>query len=149
MSIGKLNANQGFTLIEVLIAIAILAVAVMGVFMVYTQCTAEIRRAKNRTTATNYAQQMMEMVASTPYDILNYHGLTTLTDPPTDNPVRADLLRWKANLQTFLTNAVGTIAVVKDQAISHAILVTVTITYENYGRKATSTLSLKIATSSP
>ena len=149
MSIGKLNTNQGFTLIEVIVAVAILAVAVMGVFMVYSQCTVEIRRARNRTMATNYAQQMMEMIASTPSDILNYHGLTTMTDPPTDNPVRADLLRWKANLQPWLTNAVGTIVVVKDQAISHAILVTVTITDENYGRRATSTLSLKIATSSP
>jgi prepilin-type N-terminal cleavage/methylation domain-containing protein len=140
-----INTEKGFTLIEVLIAVAILTVAVMSVFMIYTQCTVEIRRAKNRTIATNYAQQMMEMISSTPYNIFYYHGLTTTSDPPADNPVRDDLLRWKAALQTFPTRATGIISVVADQESPHSIVVTVKITYDNYGREVTNTLSLKIA----
>ena len=74
--------QEGFTLIEVLVAIAILAVAIVTVFGIYSYCMVEIRRAKLRTVATNCGQQMMEMICSTPHDISNYHDLTTDLIPP-------------------------------------------------------------------
>jgi type II secretion system protein I len=86
------NAARGFTLIEVLVAVAILAAAMMSVFAIYVHCTVELRRAKNRTLATNFAQQMMEMICAAPQLLAHYQGLTTAADPPVDNPVSADLL---------------------------------------------------------
>jgi prepilin-type N-terminal cleavage/methylation domain-containing protein len=139
--------QEGFTLIEVLVAIAILAFAIMTVFSIYSYCMLEIRRAKNRTIATNYAQQMMEMICSTPHDISHYHDLTTASTPPLSNPVKADFLRWQSVLQlSFLSQAIGTISVV-DEAYSR--VVTVAIRYDNYGKEQTSTLSIKIAKRSP
>ena len=143
------NTDRGFTLIEVLVAVTILAFAIMSVFTIYTQCTLETRQAKNRTTATNCAQQMMEMICSTPYDIANYHGLTTASVPPTNNPVREDVLRWKSSLNALLTQAVGTISVRDDIEIPYSRVVTVEIRYKNYGRQTISTLSMKIAKNSP
>lgn len=137
----SLHAEQGLTLVEVLISIAILAVAIMSVFSIYTQCIVEIRRAKNRTLATRYAQMMMEMITSTPHDIPYYHGLTTAGVLPQHNPVRDDVLKWAQILQTFPTNAVGTISVVDDV---YASLVTVAVRYGDYGREMTNTLMLKI-----
>ncbi len=136
------RAEQGFTLIEVLVAVVILAFAIMGVFSIYMQCTVEIRRARNRTTVTNCAQQMMEMICSTPHEITNYHGLTTASIPPMSNPVREDLLRWKSSLQALPAQAVGTISV-ENGLYSH--IVNVQIIYDNYGRETTNTLSMKIA----
>jgi prepilin-type N-terminal cleavage/methylation domain-containing protein len=133
--------ERGLTLIEVLVSVAILGTAIMSVFTIYTQCIVEIRRVKNRTIATNAAQMMIEMISSSPYAVSNYHGLTTATEPPVDNPVRNDLLAWKSALQTFPASAIGTISVV-DELYSH--LVTVEISYNDYGRKTTNTLSLKI-----
>jgi prepilin-type N-terminal cleavage/methylation domain-containing protein len=134
--------ERGFTLVEVLVALAILAVAIMSVFAIYTQCTVEIRRAKNRTLATNCVQQMMEMICSTPHAFSNYDGLTTASDPPASNPVKADLLSWQSALQTFPTQAIGTISVGDEP---YASLVTVEVKYDNYGRTTTTTLVLKIA----
>jgi len=139
--------QEGFTLVEVLVAVAILAFAIMTVFSIYSYCTVEIRRAKNRTIATNCAQQMMEMICSSPHDISNYQGLTTASTPPAGNPARADLLRWKSILQTsFPAQAVGTISVADEP---YSIVVTVTIGYNNYGRETASTLSTKIAKKFP
>jgi type II secretion system protein I len=138
------RGRQGFTLIEVLISIAILAMVVMSVCSIYTHCTLEIKRAQNRTMASNFAQQMMEMICSSPHDLSAYDGLTTAAAPPSDNPARADLLRWQAALDTFPTEAVGTIAVQADPTIAYATAVTVQITYTNYGRETVSTLTLKV-----
>jgi prepilin-type N-terminal cleavage/methylation domain-containing protein len=139
--------QEGFTLIEVLVAIAILAFAIMTVFSIYSYCTVEIRRAKNRTIAMNCVQQMMEMICSTPHNISQYHGLTTASTPPSSNPVRADFLRWQFVLQrSFLSQAIGTISVVEE---AYSRVVTVAIRYDNYGREQASTLSMKIAKRSP
>ena len=139
--------QEGFTLIEVLVAIAILAVAIVTVFGIYSYCLVEIRRAKLRTVATNRGQQMMEMICSTPHDISNYHDLTTVSIPPSSNPIRADFLTWKSALQTsFPTWAIGTISVVHEP---YSKVVTVTIRYDNYGRETISTLSMKVAKNSP
>ena len=137
----RLLAERGFTLIEVLISVAILAAAIMSVFTIYAQCIVEIRRAKNRTMATNSAQMMMEMIASSPYAVSNYHGLATTTDPPAENPAKNNLLAWKSALQTFPTSAIGTISVV-DELYSH--VVTVKISYDDYSKRTVNTLSLKI-----
>ena len=141
MRIRKCADPKGFTLIEVLVSVAILGTAIMSVFTIYAQSIVEIRRAKNRTIATHAAQTMMEMVVSSPHAISHYHGLTTTTLPPDENPVSDDLLAWQSLLHTFPTSASGTISVGEDLAVQ---IVTVNITYEDYGRTTTTTLTLKL-----
>ena len=140
--------KHGFTLLEVLVAIAILAVTMMGVLTIYTQCTLEIRRAKHRTMATHYVQDMLEMIRSSPFDPRNYHELTTASAPPEDNPVRTDLLRWASALQRFPAQATGNISVVHDPETPYTMRVTVTLTYDNYGKESTTIVSVKMANNS-
>lgn len=133
--------QRGFTLIEALIASAILAAALMSVFAIMTRCTVELRRAKHRTIASNAAQAMIEMILSSPYLPTYYHALSTDTPPPDDNPVRADLLTWSAMLSAFPTHAVGAIRVAIEE---YAYVATVDVSYGNYGRNAVSSLSVYI-----
>ena len=89
------HSEHGLTLIEVLISVAILATAIMSVFVIYSQCLVEIRRAKNRTLATNFTQMMMEMIISSPYPPSVFHSFSTADEPPDDHPVKNDLNVWK------------------------------------------------------
>ncbi len=132
---------QGFTLIEVLISVTILAATIMSVFTIYSQCFVEIRRAKNRTLATNLTQMMMEMIIASPYAPSAYHGLNTNETSSPDNPARGELESWKTALHTFPTPALGNIAVTTE---TYTYLVEVQITYQDYGRTNTQTLSLHL-----
>lgn len=135
------HAAHGLTLIEVLISLAILATAIMSVFAIYSQCLVEIRRAKNRTLATNFAQMMMEMIISSPSPPSAYHGFRTTDEPPGDHPVKNDLHVWKAALHAFPTSAIGSIEATTEP-YTYAVLVR--IEYQDYGKTSTNTLSLHI-----
>lgn len=136
------HTNHGLTLIEVLISVAILAATMMSVFVIYSQCLVEIRRAKNRTLATNFSQMMMEMIISSPYPPSVYHDLTTSEEPPADHPAKKDLEIWKTALQTFPTIAVGNIEVTTEP---YTYVVLVNIEYHDYGKTSVNILSLHIA----
>lgn len=137
----RLQHQQGLTLIEMLISVAILATTIMSVFTIYSQCFVEIRRAKNRTLATNLTQMMMETIIASPHVPLIYHGFSTTEEPSSDNPVKKDLDVWKTSLHTFPTSAVGAIDVTTE---AYTYLVVVHIDYQDYGRISTNTLSLHL-----
>lgn len=137
----RLQYQQGLTLIEMLISVAILATTIMSVFTIYSQCFVEIRRAKNRTLATNLTQMMMETIIDSPHVPLIYHGFSTTEEPSSDNPVKKDLDAWKTALHTFPTSAVGAIDVTTE---TYTYLVIVHIDYQDYGRISTNTLSLHL-----
>ncbi|PIE32679.1 hypothetical protein CSA56_14420 [candidate division KSB3 bacterium] len=142
------SASRGFTLIELLISTAILGTAVISMCAVYSHIVIEIRQARNRTLATNMAQAMMEMIASSPYDATAYHSLTTVTNPPEDNPVRDDILVWKTRLEDFPTSAIGRISAIRKATVCSLdscpgiVEVDVTITYEDYKGETINRLSL-------
>ena len=57
----KLSRNQkGLTLIELMIAVAILALVALGLFQAFTVAFQSMADSKDRTIATNYAQQILE-----------------------------------------------------------------------------------------
>jgi len=120
---------------------AILAGAIMTVFSIYTQSLVEIRRAKNRTIATNFAQMMMETIVSSPYDAPSYTGLSTACALPETHPLSNDLLAWKRALDTFPTSAEGMITVAPGQ---HSHVITIEVRYDDYRKTTRSTLALKI-----
>ena len=65
--------QKGFSLIELMVAVAILAMAIFGIFHAYSAGFMGMADARDRTVATNYAQEKMEDIKNIPFsDIDNY-----------------------------------------------------------------------------
>jgi prepilin-type N-terminal cleavage/methylation domain-containing protein len=143
------KGQQGFTLIEVMVGLAILMMAMTGVFTIYSWCTAEVRRAQYRTLATLCARQMMEMINSTPYHVSAYDGFSTNSSPSTESSARTDLDIWQACIQHLPMPATGSIAVIDDIETPYSNVVQVTILYKNYGRDTTIGVSQKFPAREP
>lgn len=58
----KFEAEQGFTLVEVLIAVGILALVIVGLLQLFVYCTTLAEAAGNTTLAVNEAQNKMEEI---------------------------------------------------------------------------------------
>jgi prepilin-type N-terminal cleavage/methylation domain-containing protein len=69
MSIIKRKLSQkGFSLIELMVAIAILAMAIFGIFHAYSAGFMGMADARDRTVATNYAREAMEDIKNKDFD---------------------------------------------------------------------------------
>ncbi|NLL61320.1 MAG: prepilin-type N-terminal cleavage/methylation domain-containing protein [Candidatus Atribacteria bacterium] len=62
------QSPKGMTLIELMIAVFILALVAMGLFRGFTVAFQAMADAKDRTMATNYAQQILESYKNTPFE---------------------------------------------------------------------------------
>lgn len=63
------NLNlSGFSLIELMVAVAILAMAIFGIFHAYSAGFMGMADARDRTVATNYAQEAMEDIKNKDFD---------------------------------------------------------------------------------
>ena len=63
----KLSKN-GFSLIELMVAVAILAIAIFGIFHAYSAGFMGMADARDRTVATNYAREAMEDIKNKDFD---------------------------------------------------------------------------------
>jgi prepilin-type N-terminal cleavage/methylation domain-containing protein len=82
----KLANKNGFSLVEVILATAILAFALVGILGTYVTCLVLITTSQNVNAATNATQGIIEEIRSTPFTqvIDNYNGLVfTVNDIPT------------------------------------------------------------------
>ena len=144
-----IRTQQGFTLIETMVAVAILMTAMAAVFTIYSWCTVEVRRARLRTLAALCAQHMMEKIASTPQDVWDYDGFSSSAPPSAENPVKADLQSWQACILELPRPARGRIAVLDDPDTPYSNLVRVSIRYDNYERDTTLMVSQKFPDRNP
>jgi prepilin-type N-terminal cleavage/methylation domain-containing protein len=62
LKINKKLSKQGFSLIELMVAITILAMAIFGIFQAYSVGFMGMVDARNVTVATNYAREKMEEI---------------------------------------------------------------------------------------
>ncbi len=65
------EGRAGFTMLELLMAILVLVVALVGLLSSYTGCFNLNETARNLTVATNAAQQKMEEIRNTPFDSIS------------------------------------------------------------------------------
>jgi uncharacterized protein (TIGR02598 family) len=76
-----MKSKRGFTLLEIVIALAILAIGLVGILSLFPVGFEASRRASMLTEATIHAQQKMEEFKQTGYDGLNSSGgYTAFTD---------------------------------------------------------------------
>jgi prepilin-type N-terminal cleavage/methylation domain-containing protein len=81
----KLATKAGFSLVEVLMATAILAFAIVGILGTYVTCLVLITTSQNVNAATNAAQGIIEEIRSAPFPqlVADYNGITfTVNDIP-------------------------------------------------------------------
>jgi len=84
----KLHNNKGFTLIEIMISIAIIAIGIFAVMSLIITVMKGNTLSKRVTTATTIAQEKMEDFKSMDYDnVVDVSGTyTTNTEPYYDTP---------------------------------------------------------------
>ena len=72
------NLNlSGFSLIELMIAVTILAMAIFGIFHAYSVGFLGMADARDRTVATNYAQEAMEDIKNMDFELITNENLST------------------------------------------------------------------------
>jgi len=68
LKINKKLSKKGFSLIELMVAVVILALAIFGIFHAYSVGFMGMADARDRTVATNYLREAMENVKNTDFD---------------------------------------------------------------------------------
>ena len=86
MNLIKKTKNQGFSLIEVLIGIAIVAIALLGLAQLFTYSVMTNSRAERMSNATFLAQQQIDYHRN-----LTATELNTLTSVPNDEQIDVNL----------------------------------------------------------
>ena len=93
LNMCKLHNNKGFTLIEIMISIAIIAIGIFAVMSLIITVMKGNTLSKRVTTATTIAQGKMEDFKSMDYDSI-------VDDPGTDTATAYDTVYyWEANVE--------------------------------------------------
>jgi len=72
------NLNySGFSLIELMVAVVILSMVIFGIFQAYSAGFMGMADARDRTVATNYAQEAMEDVKNMDFELITNENLST------------------------------------------------------------------------
>jgi prepilin-type N-terminal cleavage/methylation domain-containing protein len=75
---AKQRSNRkGFSLIELMFAVVILAIVIFGIFHAYSVCFMGMTYARDRTVATNLAQKKIEDIKNTPFGNIADSSTTT------------------------------------------------------------------------
>ena len=94
----KLSKN-GFSLIELMVAVAILAIAIFGIFHAYSVGFMGMADARDRTVATNYARKEMENLKNMSFNSLGIVEQTPFTIPtPTKFSGTKTIEIWNDNV---------------------------------------------------
>ena len=144
----RINNNKGFSLVEVLIAIFILSIGLLGVAGMQVTAISANSFAQTGTVAIALAEEMVDRVRShagtSPED---YHGINTSNSVAAiqaayDDPIEGDTLAWKSRLESSLPNPVGTVSVSVDNPTANADTVTIVVSWGR-GRSLTVTTILE------
>ncbi|MEP6932498.1 MAG: prepilin-type N-terminal cleavage/methylation domain-containing protein [Nitrospirota bacterium] len=111
---SRIRPEQGFTLIEVMLSSAILAVGLLGLAGMTTLSFTRNSDGNETTVATNYAAELVERMQFNRRNLVNgYNGINLTSGNPVlcaQNPLtqpvaRGDCLQWQARL--FASGLVG------------------------------------------
>ena len=78
--INRKLSKKGFSLIELMVAVAILAMAIFGIFNAFSSGWMGMANARDRTVATNYAQEILEDIKNTPFEKIHSESTSKIND---------------------------------------------------------------------
>lgn len=99
--IKKRNIQKGFSLIELMVAVTILAVAVLGIFRAYSVGFMGIADARDRTVATNYAREAMEDIKNMDFEKITPQFRDFIDDTKFEKEI---IVQPSINLKKITTN---------------------------------------------
>ena len=79
LHINNKLCQKGFSLIELMVAVTILALVIFGIFLEFTTGFQGMADARDRTVATNYAQEAMENIKNMDFEEISATALITIT----------------------------------------------------------------------
>lgn len=110
--IGKIRKQHGFTLLEVLIALLVLSIGLLGLAALQTTSLRSNQMASMRTLATYLSYEMTDRMRVNPDDVAasNYQIAADAT-PPTTPTTRAgqDIVEWRDMIDARLPGGTGSI----------------------------------------
>jgi len=110
--LNKKISKKGFSLIELMVAVTILAIGILGIFLAFSNSWMGMADARDRTVATNYAREAMEDVKNMNFEMVTNENLG-IAESIDDKFTRvitvnteSDVLK-KVNTNVFWTNRQG------------------------------------------
>lgn len=142
--------QQGFSLIEVLIALLLLAIGLLGLAFLQVLNVRYTASAEQRTIATNLATEVLDMMRSNPRHVVVYSRLTDDSfdgfEPPPAGCSRVgedaasplnNIARWRCHVVERLPGGAGSVVVAGDDVAGYNATVTVSwaddVGYEDTG----------------
>ncbi|MBI3989667.1 MAG: prepilin-type N-terminal cleavage/methylation domain-containing protein [candidate division NC10 bacterium] len=131
-----LGQEQGLTLLEVLIASAVMAIAILALAGMFPSAYQNVKYGGEITRATALAQEMMEILRNESFgNLASYDGRSTGACGSGTDSVSTNCRKWRDDITAVgLPSGSGTIAVVQETSDLRRITVTVNWT-ERTGRK--------------
>ncbi|BDU17574.1 type IV pilus modification protein PilV [Lysobacter auxotrophicus] len=130
------RAQGGFSLIEVLIALLVLALGLLGLAFLQVLNVRYTSSAEHRTMATNLASEVVDMMRSNPRHLVVYNRLdkasfANVAVPATgcskagDSEATAqnNVARWRCDVVTQLPGGVGNVVVAGNDAVGYTATV--------------------------
>ncbi|MBI3606438.1 MAG: type IV pilus modification protein PilV [Nitrospirae bacterium] len=130
---------NGFTIIEVLIAILILSIGLLGVAAMQTTAIRGNTFSRDTTLGTQLAEEMIERIR---VNALNapgaYNGIDTSVACGGADPVLGDCVQWRAALQaSALLSARGQVTVVTNTPVQESTTINVVVSWGTPQRSVT------------
>ncbi|MFQ5881706.1 MAG: hypothetical protein ACE5I9_04450 [Candidatus Methylomirabilales bacterium] len=133
--------NEGLSLLEVLLAAAILVVALLGIMSLFPTALQNVRYGGHMSQASSLAQEMVELMRTQPFaTVSSYNGLDTRSGPPAGLPasVLNHFTQWANNIAPqnpsgALPQGWGTIAVALVPGLPDLLQLTVTVGWQERG----------------
>lgn len=132
------RSQRGFSLIEVLIALLLLAIGLLGLAFLQVANVRYTTSAEHRTIATNLATEVLDMMRSNPRHVVVYNRLTDASfggvevPPEGCSAIGADsatpennIIRWRCHVVSRLPGGTGNVVVAGDDIAGYNATVTV------------------------
>lgn len=128
------HRQGGFTLIEVMIAVLIMGLGLLGFAMLQTMSVRYTKSAQDRTKASNLAYELVDMMRSqrsqaSYYNTVTYASFSGLTssgdcDYPTDTTAAtptANITRWRCELRNAFPDGAAQVVLANDGTVNVSV----------------------------